>query len=84
MADLKPDLKIILREADIPFFSDDDLDFYARQNKNDLNATAYHCLIVKSEENKMNLSGLDLPETSNYFRRLARRYRPRHSGVLGG
>lgn len=84
MADIKADLKIILREADIPFFTDEDLDFYLKENHNDRNATAYQCLIIKSEESQMSLSGLSLPETSKYFRRLAKRYRPQHSGILGG
>ena len=82
--ELKSDLKTILRETDMPFFADKDLDFYLQQNKGNLNATAYQCLIIKSEESKVNLPGLDLPETSKYFRRLAKRYRPRRGGVLGG
>lgn len=77
-------LRIILREDDTPFFSDEDIAFYMAQNGNDLNATAYNMLIAKSESSVLPLPGLTLPDTSSYFRRLAIRYRPRHSGILGG
>lgn len=83
-ADIIADLKIILREADIPFFTDEDLAFYVRQNKNDFNKTAYQCLIIKAEDSSLTLPGLNLPDTSKYFRRLAVRYRPRHTGILKG
>ena len=78
------DLKIILREADCPFFEDEELAFYLRQNNGDLNATAYQCLIIKSESTSLVLSGLEAADTSKYFRRLAQRYRKNNSGVLGG
>lgn len=77
-------LRIILREDDTPFFSDEEIAFHMSQNKNDLDATAYNMLIVKSESSTLPLPGLTLPDTSSYFRRLAIRYRPRHSGILGG
>lgn len=75
-------LKTVLRERDIPFFSDEDLAFYLEKNGNDFNATAYECLIVKSEDTTVQISGLTTADTSNYFRRLASRYRPYNSGSL--
>lgn len=84
MADNLSSLKIILREEDIPFFSEAELIFYLQQNGNDLNKTAYNCLIIKSENSALPLPGLTLPDTSSYFRRMALRYRPRHTGILGG
>ena len=75
-------LKTVLRERDIPFFSDEDLAFYLEKNGNDFDATAYECLIVKSEDSTVQLSGLTTADTSNYFRRLASRYRPYNSGIL--
>ena len=78
------DLKIILREADCPFFEDEELAFYLKQNNGDLNATAYQCLIIKSESTSLVLSGLEAADTSKYFRRLAQRYRKNNSGILGG
>lgn len=77
-------LKMILREEDIPFFTDDQLNFYLSQNGGDLKATAYQCLLIKAEDSTLSLSGLSLPDTSKYFRRIASRYRPFNSGVLKG
>ena len=42
-------LKIILREKDCPFFEDEEISFYLKENQNDFNATAYQLLIIKSE-----------------------------------
>lgn len=78
------DLKIVLREKDCPFFEDEELDFYLRQNNNDFNATAYQCLIIKSESTSLVLSGLEAADTSKYFRRLAQQYRTNNSGILRG
>ena len=77
-------LKMILRENEIPFFSDDELLFYLGENNGDFNATAYQCLLVKAETTTLSLSGLSLADTASYFRRLASRYRPHNSGVLSG
>lgn len=78
------ELKIILREKDMPFFDDEDLEFYLTKNGGDVKKTAYHCLIIKSEDTTLSLQGLTTSDTSAYFRRLAQRYRPNNSGVLKG
>lgn len=78
------DLKVVLREKEIPFFSDEDLEFYLKENKGNFNSTAYQCLLIKAENTSLNISGLSTGDTSQYFRRLASRYRPNHSGVLRG
>ena len=75
-------LKTVLRERDIPFFSDEDLAFYLEKNGNDFDATAHECLIVKSEDSTVQISGLTTADTSKYFLRLASRYRPYNSGTL--
>lgn len=80
--DILDRLKTVLRERDIPFFSDEDLAVYLEKNGNDFNATAYECLIVKSEDSTVQISGLTTADTSSYFRRLASRYRPYNSGTL--
>lgn len=77
-------LKIILRENDCPFFEDEELAFYLNENGGDFNATAYQCLIIKSESTAVVLSGFEAADSSKYFRRLAQRYRPNNSGVLEG
>lgn len=78
------ELKTVLREDDIPFFTDEQLDLYLRENGGDYNRTAYQCLLIKAEDTSLSISGLSLSDSSAYFRRLASRYRPRNSGVLRG
>lgn len=77
-------LKLVLREKDCPFFSDEDLQFYLSENGQNFNKTAYHCLIVKSEDTTLSISGMNCGDTSKYFRRLAQRYRINNSGTLLG
>lgn len=76
------EIKIILREKTIPFFSNEELNFYFSKNKNNFNDTVYECLLVKSENTSLNISGLTTNDSSNYFRRLASKYKPNNSGVL--
>lgn len=78
------ELKLVLREADIPFFTDEQLEYYLKANKGDYSATAYQCLLIKAEDTTLSVSGLNAADSSKYFRRLASRYRPRNSGVLKG
>lgn len=78
------DLKIVLREEDVPFFTDKQLEFYLRENNGDYRATAYQCLLIKAEDTTLQISGLSAADSSKYFRRLAGRYRPNNSGVLKG
>lgn len=77
-------MREILREEDVPFFSNESLQFYIDENGGDVNAAIYQCLIVKSEASALSVDGLTTADTASYFKRLARRYRPWHSGVLGG
>lgn len=77
-------LKLILREKDCPFFSDEELAFYLEENGNDFNKTVYQCLIVKSENTTLSISGMQCADTSKYFRRLAQQYRSTNSGILNG
>jgi post-segregation antitoxin (ccd killing protein) len=81
---LMSELKTILREESVPYFSDAELEFYARKNGYELNKTVYECLLVKAEDTSLNISGLTTADTSAYYRRLAARYRPNNSGVLQG
>lgn len=78
------ELKIVLRENDIPFFDDEQLNFYLSENDGDYNRTAYQCLLIKAEDTTLSISGLSAADTSKYFRRLASRYRPNNSGILKG
>lgn len=76
-------LKIVLREDACPFFSDEELSFYLADNNNEFNETAYRCLILKSEDTTLNISGMNCSDTSKYFRRIAQKYRKNNSGLLG-
>lgn len=77
-------MKIVLREKDIPFFSDEELQFYLSANGGNVNDALYQCLCIKAENTTMSLSGFSTGDTSTYFRRLANMYRPSNSGTLGG
>lgn len=77
-------MKTILREDACPFFSDDDLLFYLNENGGDEKKALYQCLIVKSEDTTLSISGLQAADTSKYFRRLAQRYRANNSKILPG
>ena len=78
------DLKTVLREEDVPFFDDSQLQFYLNENNGDYKATAYQCLLIKAEDTTLSVSGLSAADSSAYFRRLAARYRPHNSGILKG
>lgn len=75
-------MKKILREAEYPFFSDDDLQFYVDENNGNIDLAIYHCLLIKAEDSSITISGLSSADTSSYFKRLALRYRPNNSGIL--
>lgn len=77
-------IKLILREGDIPFFSDEEIQEVFTSCGGDFNNTIYYCCIIKSEDTTLQTSGLSLPDSSRYFLRLAQRYRPNNSGILGG
>lgn len=76
------DLKVVLRESEIPFFTDTELQWYVDKFNGNYNRAAYELLIAKSENTGMSISGMSAEDSSSYFRRLANRYRPNNSGVL--
>lgn len=78
------ELRTILREDDVPFFTEEELELYLKENNGDYNKTAYQCLLVKAENTTLSVSGMSIADSSKYFRRLAARYRPNNSGVLKG
>lgn len=77
-------MKKILREADVPFFTDEDLQFYLDENSGEENAAIYQCLLVKAENTGIQITGLTAADSSAYFRRIAKKYRPNNSGTLKG
>lgn len=75
------DLKMVLREEDIPFFSEEQLEWYV-EKYGSYNDAAYYLLLVKAENTSVNISGMNTEDTSSYFRRLALQYKPCNTGVL--
>lgn len=75
-------IKIIIREKDIPFFTDEEIQAYLEINNNDYNKTIYDLLLVKAENTQTSISGLSIADSSQYFRKLALRYRPTNSKIL--
>ena len=77
-------LKIMVRESQVKFFTDEELKFYLNNNDGDLDKTAYQCLIIKSEDTTLQIAGMTAEDSSKYYRRLASMYKPNNSGILKG
>ena len=77
------ELKLILREDDIPFFTDEQINKYTALYET-LDLALYAMLMVKAENTQMQIAGMTTQDTSSYFRKLARQYRPNDSGILKG
>ena len=75
-------IKIELRETQVPFFSDEEIEHYLEKNGNKVEAAIYEMLLIKAEDNSVTVSGWSSHDTSRYFRRLASRYREFSSGQL--
>lgn len=73
-----------IREAQAPYFDEEDFVHYLNKNNGDVNATIYEMLIIKSEDSTISVSGLTTHDTSSYFKRLASRYKQFNSGTLKG
>jgi len=72
-----------LRENQSPYFDEGDIEHYYTKNKGKVKPTIYEMLVVKSEDSTVSVSGLNTADTSNYFLRLASKYRPHSSRILG-
>lgn len=77
-------IKMEIRENQSPYFEEKDFKYYLEKNNNNIDATIYEMLIIKSEDSTISVSGLSTQDTSAYFKRLASRYKRFNSGVLGG
>lgn len=75
-------LKMELQENKFPVFTDSELDYYYTKNGEDFKKTMYECLILKSNDSSITLTGLSVADTSNYFKRLAMKYRKNDTQVL--
>lgn len=77
-------MKKLLREDDVPFFTDEELALYLEENDYNVRNTLYQCFCVKAENTTLSISGLSTADSSKYFRRLANMYRPTNTGTLRG
>ena len=77
-------IKKEIREAQSPYFDEDDFHYYLDKNHGNVDATVYEMLIIKSEDSTISVGGLSTQDTSAYFKRLASRYKPFNSGELMG
>ena len=73
-----------IREDMLPYFEDDDIEYYLNKNGGDTQKTIYELLILKSEDSSLALSGMTTQDTSGYFKRLASKYKQFNSGNLRG
>lgn len=78
------ELKMILRESEVPFFSDEEIEYHLERAEGDVNTAAHWLLLIKAENSTLQISGLNLSDTSNYWKRLAALYRPNASCILKG
>lgn len=76
-------LKFILRESEMPMFTDEELQSYLDSSES-YEMALYELLLMKAENTGLSISGLSIQDTSSYFRRLAQTYRPNNSGTLEG
>lgn len=84
MPDALQELKIALRENAVPYFTDEELEYYLNKNGGTVEQAAYECLIIKAENTTLSISGMTTADTSKYFLRLAAKYRPNNTGILRG
>lgn len=77
------ELKLILREDSTPFFGDAELQYHF-EKAGDIYAAAYKLLLIKAEQDSLQISGLTTADTSAYWRRLAALYRPSASCIIRG
>ncbi|CAB1240139.1 MAG: hypothetical protein LKJ50_04015 [Clostridiales bacterium] len=86
METMKPleELKMLCREKQAPYFSDDELNYQLQRAGGDIDLAAYRCLIIKAENSTVQVSGLTLADTSRYWLRLAASVRPSGSCVIEG
>lgn len=81
--DARERLKFNLREKQVPYFEDSELDALLENNGGDVDKASYEGLILKAETTGLNVSGLTTQDSSSYFKMLASRYVQTNSGVLG-
>ena len=69
-------LQMNLRESQVPFFNDQELQHQLERANGDIDLATYNCLLIKAEECSLSVSGLSIADSSGYWLRLAAMYRP--------
>ena len=62
-------LRINLREEQVPFFDDMELQRQLERADFDVDLASYRCLIIKAEECSLSVSGLSIADSSAYWLR---------------
>ena len=75
-------LKFNLREKQIPYFEEPELQALLDKNGGDVRKASYEGLIMKAETTGLNVSGLATKDSSSYFKMLASHFVSTNSGVL--
>lgn len=75
-------LKFNIREREVPYFSDEQLNYIMQKNNEDVEKASYECLIRKAETTGLNVSGLTTNDSSSYFKMLASQYITTNSRCL--
>lgn len=79
------EIRMLIREIDVEdrYFSDEEIRYYFKRNNQDVDATVYELLILKSEDDSCKLpSGIEVSSSKDYWLMLARKYRPNRSRVI--
>ena len=73
----------IVRNIIFAYSLDDVVLDYLQKNNGNINSTVYECLLLKAEDDSIQLpGGLTLANNSEYWLRLAKKYKPNGSRIL--
>lgn len=75
-------LKFNLREFQIPYFTDAELNYLLEKNNGDVERASYEGLILKAENTGLDVSGVSTKDSASYFKMLASNFVQTNSGVL--
>lgn len=77
------EVKARLREEEVPYFDDSEVEQQISLAGGDLDTATYNLAILKSQNCSLSLSGLSLPDSSQYWLRVASMYRPSQTTIVG-
>lgn len=77
------EVKARLRESEIPYFEDSEIEKQISLAGGDLDTATYNLAILKSQNCSLSISGLSLPDSSQYWLRVAQMYRPSQTTIVG-